>query len=336
MVSTHVRRRANDARQRRLSLLIFSIAALAYITFLRPAAGLDRLRSATLRQPPATPAMNAYGRSGRVHMRFSLPNQPVEFPLEVTGDPAQLRYSWLPLRSGRATVPASLAGALLAPSEPGFYRLAVLGDSSFRVFDDLPLAVMVPFTEKSGATLNGYRIGRYRGERRTGLDERTPLGFLQIDAGDLDIPLSTHLQLADFVTHDGQSVWPRYAALDPRLLDKLELVFDLLASATGSSAPGTRSVQVDVHSGFRTPLYNRRVARSASDSRHQYGDAADIAVDANHDGRVNASDARLVASAVEAVERDHPDLVGGLGIYTRNGAPYVHVDARGTRARWRG
>lgn len=336
MVSTHVRRRAHDARQRRISLLIFSIAALAYIAFLRPASGLDGLRTASFRQPPAVPAMNAYGRSGRVHMRFSLPSQPVEFPLEVAGDPAQLRYSWLPLRSGRATEPSSLAGAILAPTEPGFYRLAVLGDSSFRVFDDLPLAVMVPFKEKSGSTLNGYRIGRYRAERRPEVAEPAPLGFLQIDAADLDIPLSAHLQLADFVTHDGQSVWPRYAALDPRLLDKLELVFDLLSSPSGQSRPGVRGVQVDVHSGFRTPLYNRRVARAASDSRHQYGDAADIAVDANHDGRVNASDARLVASAVEAVEKEHPDLVGGLGIYTRNGAPYVHVDARGTRARWRG
>lgn len=330
-----VRRRAFGVRQRLTSLLIFGLAALAYITFLRPASGLGSRRLAN-RLPPAQPAINAYGRSGRVHMRFSLPGEPVEFPLEVTGDPARLRYAWLPLRNGRATAPASLADALLAPSEPGFYRLAVIGDSSFRVFDDLPLAVLVPFSAKSGATLNGYRIGRYRGERYRNDRDTTPLGFVRIDANDLDIPLSAHLQLADFVTHDEQSVWPRYAALDPRLLDKLELVFGVLSAAHGDSTLASRGVQVDVHSGFRTPLYNRRVARAASDSRHQYGDAADIAVDANRDGRINAKDARLVATAVEAVERDHPDLVGGLGVYTHNGAPYVHVDARGTRARWRG
>ena len=37
--------------------------------------------------------------------------------------------------------------------------------------------------------------------------------------------VSTHLRLGDFLTHDGQTdVWPKYVALNPRLLDKLELV----------------------------------------------------------------------------------------------------------------
>jgi hypothetical protein len=42
--------------------------------------------------------------------------------------------------------------------------------------------------------------------------------------------------------------------------------------------------------------------------------------------------------AVEAVEARHPDLMGGLGLYTirRYSTPYVHIDARGTRARWHG
>jgi len=45
-----------------------------------------------------------------------------------------------------------------------------------------------------------------------------------------------------------------------------------------------------------------------------------------------------VALAVEVVEKDHPDLSGGMGLYTsrRYRTPYVHIDARGRRARWRG
>jgi hypothetical protein len=39
---------------------------------------------------------------------------------------------------------------------------------------------------------------------------------------------------------------------------------------------------------------------------------------------------------VEAVEQAHPDLVGGMGLYNRGDASYVHIDARGRRARWRG
>ena len=66
-------------------------------------------------------------------------------------------------------------------------------------------------------------------------------------------------------------------------------------------------------------------------------DAQDV-VDANGNGKIDRTDHRLVVAAVEAVERSHPDLVGGLGIYTsrRYSTPYVHIDARGKRSRWRG
>jgi hypothetical protein len=38
----------------------------------------------------------------------------------------------------------------------------------------------------------------------------------------------------------------------------------------------------------------------------------------------------------EGVELEHPDLVGGLSAYRANSAhgPFVHIDARGVRARW--
>ena len=74
---------------------------------------------------------------------------------------------------------------------------------------------------------------------------------------------------------------------------------------------------------------------AARDSRHQLGDAIDLAVDANRDGRVNSKDTKLVTMAVDIVERSHPDLVGGMGIYVRN-QPFVHIDARGIKVRWRG
>ena len=94
----------------------------------------------------------------------------------------------------------------------------------------------------------------------------------------------------------------------------------------------------DVHSGFRTPAHNAGVWRAARDSRHQYGDAADVAIDANGDGRVTLADELLVARAVDQVEDEHPDLVGGLGLYTsgRYRTPYVHIDTRGKRSRWKG
>jgi uncharacterized protein YcbK (DUF882 family) len=97
-------------------------------------------------------------------------------------------------------------------------------------------------------------------------------------------------------------------------------------------------VTFNVHSGFRTPSYNRRVRRAATDSRHQYGDAMDLVIDADGDGRITLNDELLVARAVDEVEAEHPELVGGLGLYTsrRYKVPYVHIDTRGHRARWRG
>jgi hypothetical protein len=266
-------------------------------------------------------------------MVFARPGAAVEYPLEVGESPEALQYLWRSEVDGQSTEPRPLSEQIVAPTAPGFYHLAVRTDNGERVFDGLSLAVIVPFEQKLGSTLNGYRIGRYAGERRQSLDDPPPPGFVQIRASDIDIPVSSHLRIADFVSHDEQTTWPRYAALDARLLDKLELVFAEIGRWQGlKSGVG---VDVDVHSGFRTPIHNRRVARSARDSRHQYGDAADIAVDVNRDGRVNSADAKLVAKAVEIVEQQHPDLVGGLGIYT-GGAPYVHIDARGERKRWRG
>jgi uncharacterized protein YcbK (DUF882 family) len=116
------------------------------------------------------------------------------------------------------------------------------------------------------------------------------------------------------------------------LLDKLELIFADLGSRV---RPG---LAVDMHSGFRSPSHNSRVENAARDSRHQYGDAADLAVDADGDGRITMTDELLVMLAVERVEERHPDLAGGLGLYTsrRFRTPYVHIDARGKRTRWQG
>jgi hypothetical protein len=227
--------------------------------------------------------------------------------------------------------------SFVAPSAPGFYQLALVRDGARQIVEGLTLAVLVPFSEKLGATLHGYRIGTYVAERMPGARQDPPAGFVEVDSGAIDMPLTTHLRVADFITHDGQSdLWPKYAAVDPRLLNKLELVIERLA--TSSQIRSGVAPRIEVHSGFRAPEYNRTVRHAARDSRHQYGDAADVTIDADGDGRVTAKDAWLVAAAVDAVEQEHPELVGGVGVYTsrRYRTPYVHIDARGRRARWRG
>lgn len=316
--------------------LFFGALAVMSLTVLsRADAALGPTRSAlTFRRPLplARPASSARGSSRAVRMLTSLPSATVDLPLELTGSPEGLAYEWVPVGSlTPASAPRPLEGRIFAPSLPGFYRLALSRDGERRVLDSIALGVLKPLAEKRGASINGYRIGFFRGERRGG-PGRAPAGLLEVRESDAELPVSEHLVLADFLTHDAQTTWPRYVAIDPRLLDKLELVFEEIVRWRGS-AEGT-AVDVDVHSGFRTPLHNQRVPRAASDSRHQYGDAADIAVDANGDGRVTWVDVTLIGRAVDAVERRYPELVGGLGLYT-GGSPYAHIDVRGTRARWR-
>jgi hypothetical protein len=323
-----------------MTAAMFIVAALAVLRFYEPPETLLESRFGTPSLPLvplAMPSATAFGRSGAVQVRFALPNDVVEYPLEVHGDPTELEYSWVRVTDsvGVDSIRALDSDTLVAPSVPGFYRLALMRATERRILGGLTLAVLVPFAEKREGILDGYRIGTFRAERRGARTPR-PDGFVQVLPELVNLPITQHLRLGSFVAPDGQTTWPRYAALDRRLLDKLELVFQQLSRWR----PDTATVQlaVAVNSGFRTPLYNRRVPRAARDSRHQFGDAADVAIDANGDGHVTREDANLVAAAVEMVEQSHPDLAGGLGLYVsgRYRQPYVHIDTRGTRARWRG
>jgi Uncharacterized protein conserved in bacteria len=280
------------------------------------------------------------GLSGAVRMEFVLPGARVGQPVEVslTGQPlASVAYTWEAVDGAVAVTPLrSLSGdSLLTPTQPGLYRLALVGDGLHRVVESLTLAVLVPFDHKKGQMLDGYRIGTYLGERHGATEDRLPIGFVRVNEDEVELPMSEHLRLGDLLTHDGQQSWPRFIAVNPRMVDKLELV---VARIAGTVRKADVDLVVNVHSGFRTPAHNRRVPLAASDSRHQYGDAVDVAIDANGDGRINARDARLVADAVDSVEAQFPDLIGGVGVYTssRYHQPYVHIDVRGSRVRWRG
>ena len=283
--------------------------------------------------PPVSLAPSALGLSGEVRLQLKLPGEPFDFPIELQVNTSTPRYQWVRASDSAAVAPDSalVGSSVRAPARSGLYHLAVLADGKRNVVGEIVVGVLVPFSEKLGSTLNGYRIGTYRWERARGDATPPPPGFVEVWPDDAALWVSDHLQLADFITHDAQQdQWPKYLALDRKILDKIELVLDRLGARD-------RVLTVDVHSGYRTPLYNRRVPRAAGDSRHQYGDAIDLAIDADQDGRVSFFDILAIARAVELVERDHPEMVGGLGVYGNRGrAPYVHIDVRGERKRWRG
>jgi uncharacterized protein YcbK (DUF882 family) len=326
-----------DRRDERLSpaqVAFLGVAALVAIAVLI-AFPPSRLLGSVFGGDPAAPriaaAAAAFGESGDVRLQVKLPGEAFDFPLTVAL-PDGARYLWVrAVDSGAVTMDSALAGGRVrAPARSGLYRLAVTSGGKRDVIGDIVVAVLVPFSEKLGSSLHGYRIGTYTWERAKGDATPPPPGFVEVWEQDAELWVTSHLQLADFLTRDAQERWPKYVALDRRILDKVELVLERLGSRD-------RPMEVSVHSGFRTPLHNKRVPRAASDSRHQYGDAIDLALDADGDGRVSYFDVLAVAKAVERVEADYPGLVGGLGVYgNRGNAPYVHIDVRGERKRWRG
>ena len=292
-------------------------------------------------------ADEAFGRSGALHVQVARPGEAVRLPLEWgTQPPAHLDYRWLPVMgtSGVAESSATAGlGSVAAPTRPGVYELEVSSGSARRQFGDrLRLVVTVPFEAKEDGYIGRYFLGQWptEGEGRT--DRYAPPGgFIEVTRENQSLRLSEHFRVREFLTHDQQGVWPKYVVVDPRLLDKLELV---LMELEGQGVPADHMV---VMSGFRTPQYNRKgLSRGrASLSRHQFGDAADVWVDndgdwymddLNGDGRRDTGDAGVMLEAVTRVEAKHPDLAGGAGTYPDNGAhgPFIHIDTRGTRARW--
>ncbi|HKC79727.1 MAG TPA: D-Ala-D-Ala carboxypeptidase family metallohydrolase [Gemmatimonadaceae bacterium] len=200
---------------------------------------------------------------------------------------------------------------------------------------------MRSFGQKVRALLNGYRLGYWPQEKGRLRSEayRNPDGFIEVTPENEDTRVSEHFRLRDFVSHGQNNVWPKYVVLREPLLDKLELVIEDL-NDHGVNAEGMR-----IRSGFRTPAHNQAVRGegSARDSRHQFGDAADVFIDQvgngrmsdlNGDHKVNFADVKMILDAVERVEARYPELVGGTGLYTGRNGQFAHIDVRGVRARW--
>ncbi|MDP9279093.1 MAG: DUF882 domain-containing protein [Gemmatimonadota bacterium] len=200
---------------------------------------------------------------------------------------------------------------------------------------------MRSFGQKVRAWLNGYRLGYWPQEKGRLRSEayRNPDGFIEVTPENEDTRVSEHFRLRDFVSHGQNNVWPKYVVLREPLLDKLELVIEDL-NDHGVNAEGMR-----IRSGFRTPAHNQAVRGegSARDSRHQFGDAADVFIDQvgngkmsdlNGDRKVNFADVKMILDAVERVEARYPELVGGTGLYTGRNGQFAHIDVRGVRARW--
>jgi len=233
---------------------------------------------------------------------------------------------------------SSTSWQFTAPSEPGLYPLIVtdtLSNTSVR----LQVFVLAPW-DPEGRRLNGYRIGRYQMEPRNGRAVYAPPpGFVEVTDATRDARVSPHFRLNQFLCKQTEGT-PQYALVRPRLLRHLEQVL------TAVNADGHEVSTLHVMSGYRTPYYNRAIGNETEYSRHLYGDAADVYVDADDDrwmddltgdGRTTTADAQYLADIIRSIPTPEDDRFdGGLSVYGATAAhgPFVHLDLRGRHVRW--
>lgn len=115
--------------------------------------------------------------------------------------------------------------------------------------------------------------------------------------------VSTNFKVKEFACTDGS---------DPIFIDsELVTVLQKIRSHFGKS--------VTITSAYRTPKKNKAVGGETY-SQHLYGKAADI--------KVSGVAPKKVAAYAETLLKNK----GGIGTYST----FVHIDVRGTKARWKG
>lgn len=253
--------------------------------------------------------------------------------LDVSPADVGATFNSAPIDIGRAQI------NLRMPATPGTHRVE-LTDRRSGTLMGLNVFVMWQHDGTRDEALNGYRIGQYPKDPFRGLAVyRPPQAFVEVTPDNADARVSPNFTLGQFVCKQG-SGFPKYVVLRPQLLQKLEVVLGEL-NAVNPDVTG-----LTVMSGYRTPAYNTSLGNGRH-SRHLWGGAADVYVDANGDGvmddlngdgRRDRGDAEWLANFIDALERTgrFGEHIGGIGTYNSNAhhGPFVHVDARGYRARW--
>jgi hypothetical protein len=229
--------------------------------------------------------------------------------------------------------------AITAPHSPGFYEMQLQHKES----DDatrLNVFVGQAVPASGGEEINGYRIGPPPPVHgKYPMFYVPPQVYFEVTEDNVDTRLSAHFTLRQFLCKQ-VSDYPKYVIVSESLLILLEGLVQAIQTA------GYPVESFGVISGYRTPWYNKKIGNVAN-SRHVYGDAMDFFVDMdgdgamddlNGDGKHNRADVDLLFEIVENFKKQPQNmlLVGGVGRYYKasHHGGFVHVDARGFRARW--
>jgi hypothetical protein len=293
---------------------------------------------------PFSIAFNGETSAYRDMSTFVLPN--ARMTVEVVGAPAGRAYT-LETDQGALIAQGGRAWRWTAPAVPGQYDLTISPSADADADNDITLHVfvMTPAADIRNGYLNGYRIGSYPAKPLNGNPGYLPpKGFVEVTKKNEDRKVSPHFTLKQFVCkEDVARPYPKYVLIKERLLLKLETILESVNDDLGIKAD-----TLHVMSAFRTPYYNKAIG-DVLYSQHQWGSAADIYVDPHDkdrmedldgDHRVDVSDARFLYDRIEALlaPKSFERFQGGMGYYPPTSAhpPFVHVDVRGTKARWKG
>lgn len=292
----------------------------------------------TPQKSPFTVTVNDEQLRYRTNSVFVLPGD--EIFLAVADSHKRAEYT---IRStlGPERLLASRRWYWTAPTTTGAYPVKIINRRTNASLT-LNLFVMVPLDRVEDGYLNGYRIGTYPTEPLRQLAMYTrPRGLIEVTEENENILVSPHFRLRQFLCkQDGG--YPKYMILDARLLTTLEQLLEMV------NTHGYQARTFTIMSGYRTPYYNRAIGNRTTYSRHLWGDAADIFIDEeprdgkmddlNQDGIIDAHDADVIYQLIENVSepRIQKITMGGLARYreTSSHGPFIHVDARGSYARW--
>lgn len=262
---------------------------------------------------------------------FALPGETLELAVAEPGRERFLLETPTETMSGRAWT-------FVAPAGPGVQRLVVRSPTDHI---QLNVLVMHPSASVEAGKLDGYDIGEYPAVPLRGNPiYEAPRGFVELSAETESIRLSPHFTLSQFPCKQIEG-YPKYLVVREPLVLKLEMLLERLNEA------GIAAETFFIMSGYRTPHYNKAIG-NVPYSRHVYGGAADIYVDVDPrdgqmddldgNGAVDYRDAQFLYRLADGLfnEEPHAWLAGGKGVYRRNEAhgPFLHIDARGERARW--
>ncbi|RZF81259.1 MULTISPECIES: D-Ala-D-Ala carboxypeptidase family metallohydrolase [unclassified Pseudoalteromonas] len=222
--------------------------------------------------------------------------------------------------------------AVYAPGNAGFYSLVL---SNNKTSKRLLVIVKKPFNA-SNKQLNNYQIGLYPAPYKGYTQYSAPNGFIEIFEKDLTRQLTPHVQVKNVICKQ-VSGFPKYLYVNN---DGLMMLEELLTFVQNE---GIKVSKFAFISGYRTPHYNRSIG-NGKHSRHQYGDAFDLYIDEDGDGRMDDlnGDGKLTIADVDVLYKVFEKFQkqsrynGGIGRYkpASHHGGFVHIDNRGFTARW--